>query len=122
MGFYDKPPRAGEVKKFRERLLAPNSTQVETLGEKVGDKFHAAILACIEGEKAFGIEEDDALDIQTDKVPTTKDLHDTAERTEMEKKKLAESEEKMRKAIELNVKLQRSFMTEVVDNLGTMVL
>jgi serine/threonine protein kinase len=114
MGFPDKAPRAGEVKLFRDRLLAPNSEYVEDLGANVGDKFQHAIMTCIEGEKALGVEEYNLHGIEGDKLS---DVGDGAD-----KKNQAEFEDKRRLEIEASVKLQRSFMKEVVDNLGTATL
>lgn len=122
MGFPDKQPRSGQVMLFREQLLAPNSAYVEKLSARVGDKFHAAIMACIEGEKAFGMEEAKALETEEDTEPEGGADPDEEQRAEIEKKKREKKEEKKRADIEASVKLQRGFMKEVVDNLAAVVL
>jgi serine/threonine protein kinase len=106
MGIPNKAPRAGQVKLFREHLLAPNSEYIQELGARVGDKFHHAIMTCIKGEKALGIEEGKVHSAEGDNAPG---VHD-------------DDDEKKRAEIESSVKLQRSFMKEVVDNLGAAVL
>jgi hypothetical protein len=121
MGFTkEKPPRAGEVRRFRKRLLDPKDESTKELNAKVGDRFYAAIMTCIDGDKALGIEECEALGPEEDEE--SGDEADEEKRTEIEERKRARKEEKKRLEIELNVKLQRSFMNKVVDNLGAVVL
>ena len=53
--FPDQPAKEGDAKLFREQLLAPSSKYVKELSARVGDKIPTAIMACLEGEKAFDI-------------------------------------------------------------------
>lgn len=122
MGFKNKPPTPYEVKNFRERLLAPNSEPIKDLNAKVGDRFQEAIMSCIEGEKAFGIDGYKVWGPLVDQAADVPDGVDEKQLAEIEEKKRTEAEERKRLEIEMNVTLQRSFMKKVVDNLGAVVL
>lgn len=122
MGFPNAQPKAGEVKRFRDRLIDPISRYVDDLSALAGDRFRAATLACLEGDRAFGVEETKAQETEADSKTNGGARLDEKQSAEIVRKKHEKEEEKKRADIVNSVQLQRGFMKEVVDNLAAVVL